>query len=101
MLTQGKTDTGRLWTYVRDDGPFAGAEPLAATFYYPRDRRDEHPQAHLLAVAGIEENARREAASQKGNPAVARSPSRSRAAARRQYLCQGGYYINKSFKQLH
>ena len=47
VLAQGKTDTGRLWTYVRDDRPFAGAGPPAAIFYYSRDRRGEHPQAHL------------------------------------------------------
>jgi hypothetical protein len=53
VLAQGKTDTGRLWTYVRDDGPFAGAGPPAAIFYYSRDRRGEHPQAHLAGYAGI------------------------------------------------
>jgi hypothetical protein len=53
VLAQGKTDTGRLWTYVRDDRPFAGAGPPAAIFYYSRDRRGEHPQAHLADYAGI------------------------------------------------
>lgn len=53
VLAQGKTDTGRLWTYVRDDKPFSGAEPPAAIFYYSRDRRGEHPQAHLAGYAGI------------------------------------------------
>ncbi len=53
VLAQGKTDTGRLWTYVRDDRPFAGAGPPAAIFYYSRDRRGEHPQAHLAGYAGI------------------------------------------------
>jgi hypothetical protein len=53
VLAQGKTDTGRLWTYVRDDTPFAGAGPPAAIFYYSRDRRGEHPQAHLAGYAGI------------------------------------------------
>ena len=53
VLAQGKTDTGRLWTYVRDDRPFGGAGPPAAIFYYSRDRRGEHPQAHLAGYAGI------------------------------------------------
>ena len=53
VLAQGKTDTGRLWTYVRDDKPFAGAGPPAAIFHYSRDRRGEHPQAHLAGYAGI------------------------------------------------
>src|SRR3546814_17144536 len=30
VLARGKTDTGRLWVYVRDDRPFAGPEPPAA-----------------------------------------------------------------------
>jgi hypothetical protein len=53
VLAQGKTDTGRLWTYVRDDKPFSGAGPPAAIFYYSRDRKGEHPQAHLAGYAGI------------------------------------------------
>ena len=50
---KGKTDTGRLWIYVRDDQPFGGAGPPAAIFHYSRDRRGEHPQAHLAGYAGI------------------------------------------------
>jgi hypothetical protein len=53
VLAQGKTDTGRLWAYVRDDKPFSGAGPPAAIFYYSRDRKGEHPQAHLAGYAGI------------------------------------------------
>jgi hypothetical protein len=53
VLSKGKTDTGRLWIYVRDDKPFAGAGPPAAIFHYSRDRRGEHPQAHLAGYAGI------------------------------------------------
>jgi transposase len=47
VLAKGKTDTARLWVYVRDDKPFAGPAPPAAVFYYSRDRGGEHPQAHL------------------------------------------------------
>ena len=50
---KGKTVTGRLWVYVRDDEPFGGAGPPAAIFHYSRDRRGEHPQAHLAGYAGI------------------------------------------------
>jgi hypothetical protein len=32
----GKTKTGRLWTYVRDERPFAGSRPPAALFFYSR-----------------------------------------------------------------
>ena len=53
VLAKGKTDTGRLWIYVRDDKPFGSAEPPAAIFHYSRDRRGEHPQAHLAGYAGI------------------------------------------------
>ncbi len=53
VLAKGKTDTGRCWVYVRDDKPFGGAGPPAAMFYYSRDRRGEHPQAHLAEYAGI------------------------------------------------
>lgn len=53
VLAKGKTDTGRCWVYVRDDRPFGGADPPAAMFYYSRDRKGEHPQAHLARYAGI------------------------------------------------
>ena len=39
VLAKGKTVTGRLWTYVRDDRPFGGTAPPAAMFYFSRDRR--------------------------------------------------------------
>ena len=53
VLAKGKTDTGRLWVYVRDDAPFAGPDPPAAVFYYSRDRRAEHPKAHLEHWRGV------------------------------------------------
>src|SRR6266849_2020696 len=43
----GKTKTGRLWTYVRDDRPAGDATPAAVWFAYSPDRKGEHPQAHL------------------------------------------------------
>src|SRR5438445_8637569 len=48
----GKTKTGRLWTYVRDERPFAGSRPPAALFFYSPDRKGEHPQAHLTDFRG-------------------------------------------------
>jgi len=48
----GKTKTGRLWTYVRDERPFAGKRPPAALFYYSPDRKGEHPRDHLKAFRG-------------------------------------------------
>jgi transposase len=53
VLAKGKTITGRIWTYVRDDRPFAGPEPPAAVFFYSRDRGGEHPNRHLAGFAGI------------------------------------------------
>ena len=53
VLAKLKTDTGRIWTYVRDDRPFGGPAPPAALFHYSRDRGGEHPQAHLAGYAGI------------------------------------------------
>src|SRR6195256_4292823 len=52
-LGKGKTITGRLWTYVRDDRPFAGPDPPAAIFYYSRNRNGEHPARHLAEHDGI------------------------------------------------
>ena len=49
----GDETTGRLWTYVRDDGPFGGPAPPAAVFNYSPDRRGEHPNKHLAGYAGI------------------------------------------------
>jgi transposase len=53
VLAKGRTITGRVWTYVRDDRPFAGPAPPAAMFRYSRDRTGEHPQRHLVGYAGI------------------------------------------------
>jgi transposase len=53
VLAKGKTITGRLWTYVRDDAPFGGAAAPAAMFFYSRDRSAEHPNRHLAGYAGI------------------------------------------------
>ena len=53
VLAKGKTITGRLWTYVRDDEPFGGQQPPAAFFRYSRDRTAEHPARHLVRYAGI------------------------------------------------
>ena len=53
VLAKGKTDTGRIWIYVRDDKPFGGQAPPGAVFYYSRDRAGEHPQRHLASYNGI------------------------------------------------
>jgi transposase len=48
----GKTKTGRLWTYVRDDRPAGDEIPPAVWFAYTPDRKAEHPQAHLDKFRG-------------------------------------------------
>jgi len=53
ILAKGKTDTGRIWTYVRDDRPFGGSDPPAVLYFASRDRRQEHPDAHLAGWRGI------------------------------------------------
>ena len=53
VLAKGKTSTGRVWVYVRDDRPFGGTDPPAALFHFSPDRRGEHPQAHLAGWAGV------------------------------------------------
>jgi transposase len=50
---RGRTKTGRLWTYVRDDRPAAAAEPPAVLFRYSPDRRGERPRKHLENFTGI------------------------------------------------
>lgn len=52
VLAKGKTTTGRLWVYARDDAPFGGARP-AALLRYSKDRKAEHPLAHLDGFTGI------------------------------------------------
>ena len=49
----GKTKTGRLWVYVRDERPFGGERPPAALFFYSPDRKGEHPRAHLKDFRGV------------------------------------------------
>ena len=53
ILAKGKTVTGHIWTYVRDDRPFGGHAPPAALYYASRDRRQEHPDRHLRDYVGI------------------------------------------------
>ena len=49
----GKTKTGRLWTYVRDDRPAGSQEAPAVWFAYSPDRKGEHPEHHLSNFRGF------------------------------------------------
>jgi len=53
ILAKGKTVTGRIWTYVRDDRPFGSRAPPAALYYASRDRAGAHPERHLHGFCGI------------------------------------------------
>ena len=53
VLAKGKTTTGRVRVYVRDDRPVGGADHPAALFRFSPDRRGEHPQAHLAGWTGV------------------------------------------------
>nr|WP_186009673.1 IS66 family transposase [Roseibium album] len=53
ILAKGKTDTGRIWTFVRDDRPFGGQSPPAALYYASSNRRQEHPERYLKSFTGI------------------------------------------------
>ncbi len=49
---RGKTKTGRLWTYVRDDRPSGDTAAPAVWFSYSPDRKGEHPRRHLAEFNG-------------------------------------------------
>ncbi len=49
----GKTKSGRLWTYVRDERPWGGGAKAAVLFRYSPDRKGEHPLAHLRSFSGV------------------------------------------------
>jgi transposase len=50
---RGRTKTGRLWVYARDDRPWGGPDPPAAVYFYSPDRRAEWPAAHLASFKGV------------------------------------------------
>jgi transposase len=50
---RGKTKTGRLWCYARDDRPFGGQAAPAVLYCFSPDRRGEHPRKHLAEFRGI------------------------------------------------
>lgn len=75
----GKTRTGRLWTYVVDERPWQGNRAPAAYYRFSPDRRGERPRDHLAlfrgviqadAFSGYEALARSAARSGRGPPAV-------------------------------
>ena len=50
---RGRTKTGRLWSYARDDRPWQGLLPPAVAYVYSENRQGAHPQRHLTAFTGV------------------------------------------------
>jgi transposase len=50
---RGRTKTGRLWVYARDDRTWNGPDPPAAVYLYSPDRKAERPASHLASFRGI------------------------------------------------
>ena len=50
---RGRTKTGQLWAYARDDRPFGGVDPPLAVYVYAPNRKAEQRIAHLADFAGV------------------------------------------------
>ena len=50
---RGRTKTGQLWAYARDDRPWGGTDPPAVAYVYAPDRKGERPSEHLKGFAGV------------------------------------------------
>jgi transposase len=50
---RGKTKTGQLWAYARDDRPWGGNDPPGVAYVYAPDRKAERPIVHLTGFSGI------------------------------------------------
>ena len=47
-----KTQTARLWSYVRDERPWRGDAPPCAWYQFSEDRKGVRPEAHLSGYTG-------------------------------------------------
>ncbi|MFL6806765.1 MAG: IS66 family transposase [Xanthobacteraceae bacterium] len=50
---RGRTKTGQLFVYARDDRPWGGADPPGVVYLYAPDRTAARPIAHLAGFAGV------------------------------------------------
>ena len=50
---RGRTKTGQLWAYARDDRTWCGPEPPGVAYVYAPDRKAERPIAHLSGFRGV------------------------------------------------
>jgi len=53
MQAKGKSQTARLWSYVRDERPWRGQTPPCAWYQFSVDRKGEHPSSHLKGYKGV------------------------------------------------
>ena len=51
-LKPKKTQTARLWSYVRNEDPWCGEAPPCAWYQFSTDRKGEHPVNHLSGYTG-------------------------------------------------
>lgn len=51
--TPKKTQTARLWSYVRDERPWKGDAPPCAWYQFSEDRKGKHPVDHLSGYKGV------------------------------------------------
>jgi transposase len=50
---RGRTKTGQLWAYARDDRPWGGSDPPGVVYLYAPDRKADRPIAHLAGFKGV------------------------------------------------
>jgi transposase len=50
---RGRTKTGQLWAYARDDRPWGATDPPGVAYVYAPDRKAERPISHLAGFKGI------------------------------------------------
>src|SRR5881227_2600897 len=50
---RGRTKTGQLFAYARDDRPWGGSDPPGVAYVYAPDRTAGRPIAHLCGFAGV------------------------------------------------
>jgi transposase len=50
---RGRTKTGQLWAYARDDRPWGGTAPPAVAYVYAPDRKGDRPVQHLKGFSGV------------------------------------------------
>jgi transposase len=50
---RGRTKTGQLFAYARDDRPWGGSDPPGVAYLYAPDRKAEQPMRHLVGFVGV------------------------------------------------